>query len=143
MPALTAWAGALKPADADDLTLIGPQGEILHPGEDGEMLHLQQRLLALGMGMVVGGRVALFRPLAGHIVHDVIQGKVGHLALGDRLSAAHDGSGIADLEHLVHPVGDVDHGDALCLQLAHDGEKYFDFIVMECSRRYGIAQAGN
>ena len=34
---------------------------------------------------------------------------------------------VADLEHLLEPMGDEDRRDAVALQIPHDGEQLFDF----------------
>ncbi len=48
--------------------------------------------------------------------------------------AQHRGS-IADLHHLLEPVGDEHHGDALGLEPAHDGEQALDLLVGESRGR--------
>ena len=57
---------------------------------------------------------------ADHHADDVVDRDVGHLRAADQAAVAQHGDAVADRHHLVEPVGDEDHADALAAQLADD-----------------------
>ena len=57
---------------------------------------------------------------------DAVDIGVGDRAAADQPAVAQDGVAVADLEHLLQPVGDEDDRQALRLQVADDAEQLVD-----------------
>ena len=57
------------------------------------------------------------------------------IARRDQPAVAQHRHPLADLEHLMQPVRDVNDGDAFCLELLDDGEEPLDLRRRQCRRR--------
>ena len=70
-----------------------------------------------------GARVEIFDITADHHGDDLVDGDRADLAVADRLAIAHDGEAIAECLDLLEGVADVDDGDTLGAETAHEGEE--------------------
>ena len=84
-----------------------------------EAAHLEHDVSGLGDARREDG---VDRP-SGHRRDDRLGGGVGDQSLGDDPPVAQDRERVADLQHLVEAVGDVQDGDAALLQLTHGVEQ--------------------
>ena len=129
-------AGADKSVEAEDLALAHVERDV---GEVGGVLRREVLDGEDGIpGRVVHGREAVVERAADHsgdqLVHVRVLDALGH----DQLAVAQDRDVVADLEDLVHLVGNVNQRDALLLEHAHHREELLDLLRHE--RGGGLVQ---
>ncbi len=61
----------------------------------------------------------------------VRDGQLGAVPGPDQAPIAHDGDAIGDLEHLLQPVRDVEHGQAVGAQVPQDREQALRLVLVE------------
>ena len=75
---------------------------------------------------VVDRREAVVERAADHGSYELVHVRLARLLLHDHVAVSKNGDVIADLEDLVHLVGDVHQGNSLRLEHAHHGEELVD-----------------
>ena len=121
-PCDLAAAGTDEPGDAEDLAAQELERHVLEPARVREIAHLEHDLLAHVDRALFRGIQVLDHP-ANHGADDVAGGDVPHIPGHDVPAVAEDGNAVAILEDLGQTVRDVDDGDPLSGERAHDGEE--------------------
>ena len=119
-------AGAHQAVQAEDLALAHIKGDVLQVGRvlGGQVLDGQDGVA----GGVVHRREPAFQRTADHggdqLVHVGLFGGLGH----DQVAVAQHRDLVADLEDLVHLVGNVDQRNALRLEHPHHFKQFVNFL---------------
>ena len=126
--------GADQAGQAQDLALADFQADVVeHDGVrvagvaaavdalDGQGHRTGARALAMGEQAI--------DLAADHQPDDALDVELGDRGLAGQRTVAQHGGVVADLQHLLEPVGDEDDRDALGLQPAHDREQALDLLV--------------
>ena len=87
-----------------------------------QMFHLQHLLRPVQVHAAL--KAVVLRVLPHHVFHDPGQVHVLHVRVGHVLAVPQDGHVVPDLHDLLQPVGDIDDGEALVDELAHDFEQH-------------------
>jgi hypothetical protein len=74
-----------------------------------------------------------------HVAHDLLFGQLGGGLHEHEATIAQDGDAVRELEDLVESVADVDDGDPLRAEAAHEREESLDLLVRERGR--GLVQS--
>ena len=129
-------AGAHQAVQAEDLALAHIKGDVLQVGRvlGGQVLDGQDGVA----GGVVHRREPAFQRTADHggdqLVHVGLFGGLGH----DQVAVAQHRDLVADLEDLVHLVGNVDQRNALRLEHPHHFKQFVNFLYGQ--RGSGLVQ---
>ena len=92
-----------------------------------QSLHAQELFARRGLPF----REVLFDLPVGHKANQLRCGDLGNRMRGDVSAVAQDGNAVADLEKLLHAVGDIDEGDAFLLQVSDGPEQPLDFAASQ------------
>ncbi len=119
--------GADQARETDDLAVPDVEGDVGEDALAGQPAHAQGDLARLDL--LFG--VQLVEVAADHATHEVVLGHALQGLAGDPGAVAQGGDPPADLEDLLQPVGDEQHGGALFAQGAYDAEEAGDLAAGE------------
>ncbi len=123
---------AEQPADPEDLALADLQVDRRVGPAHAQAGRLQQRLPGLAR---LAGRVQRLDLAADHGRDQRVVVEVGHRARRAHLAVAQHGDAVADLEHLLEPVADVEHRHPALAQLADQLQQRVRLVAGQRGRR--------
>ena len=125
-----AAAGADEAGEADDLARAHVERDVVEDARARQPLDLEQRFADLGrqLGEQLGDVAA------DHLPHELVDGRVGDRRGRDVGAVAHDGDGVAEVEHLVEAVRDEEQRATLVAEAAGDGEQPVDLDAATAPR---------